>query len=830
MKKIFFLALFLCPLALSSQTITYNSSVTTQTMRDSVAGIVYNCDYYDSICLKNMVVIDPGFQPLLYDSLIQVSSGGTTTAFTDANVFALHTSAIVGASYTDFRNSAGIWTAVCSGTISTASGTGLTTTFCGASGGFSVGDFVEVKQNFIPTTQAQWPYLGVGVSVSGAGTVVGETTDLSTVGLPLGTAKSQSVRVDTSGGGTAAISFNNDTGHKGTPSQNQVSVTSSINISITANVTSGTGTENWQIQRVGGFSCTGSFSLTTTPTLFTASSCTPSETGASPVGNIIVTLSNVGNEQVDIHQIAVTLPTIQTTGLSDPVLTDLNGFATRVLDGNQLPSTLTNLLQPDTRGVQPISYVENCGGGNPEWQCVTPAPITIPMALAVQAASGRSLWYDVPPNLNATDGATLAQFINGSVGTTGGAIRNAQGHSLGYLSNFLNGATLTIEFCNECWNTPAGDKIGYVSALGANEYVPYCSAVNTFFTGFTGDPAYNSTTEQTAINGQTSGGSAVFALDPCIKSGTGFISPSTVTTIAQAPYTIYGITTGGMDTAAPITTQQKAAYANVYANANIGTQPLAYIVNNAYPQKIGIYEQNNGYNGFNVSGGFPTQAMLDGWSEGIAYAHVNGIQILESCSVLGICSPQNEFTYEQYQKQFSSGPTLSNKIWGIKIGAGAQSNNNPRPTFQELQLLNQYIPPQATMIGKTITANLTYAFTGVDQVPSIASMPLIFAYGFKKGTARTYIIYNTDTSSHFVNLAGIDAVGTLTQVVLGSTNATDNNESSLVVAPVTTTGVAVPSSYTAPANSMTIFQGSTTVGLGVTLGGHITIGGHVTIP
>ena len=792
MKKLALLAL-LWPVLIHAQTLTFNPNSTVRTMKEAAAGLVIDSDYYDSIMLKNLAIQNPGFEPLQYLTIFQPSSG-TTTSFVSADIYGSSTGHIDGAPYNDVRNGK----SVCTGTIVTASVLKFTTTACAS--GFRVGDTIYVGPMVSsPTTQAQWAFGGWSPYTQSGGTVTGETTDVATgCNQPAGTADTQAVLIDTTARGAfAQLSTSTDTGH---PSgQNEINVNGTLTATFCAKLVRGSGTLNVQQSRfaAGGFSCSTNVRLTANWAPYTVT-CTAAETSASPVGTLRLLFQPNGAAQVELDNVSWTEPTTQSTPFRDATLAQLVavGAPIRVLDGNQLPNTLAQLMQPDPTGLMPTSYSHGCNGN--EFSCPAPLMITIPMAMRLQAylsahvGKSLSLWYDVGPNLNATDASNLAADL------------------APYLSQFKSPAKLRIEFCNECWNAglAAGSKILPVPSLYPNHYKPYGYIAQNFFHAFKNSASYSASIEEMVLNAQLGGN---FSLGPLLTPGTG-VTPS-ADAIAQAPYFPLGATARGFaaPTAGTTSVQQLGNFAAAYWISS-STGYMHLLSQSGYAGKdLEVYEEGCALNG--SSGGHPTQTELNGWCNGLGNALALGVQIQQNCAVLGggMCSPQHVFEYKQYAQIFNNGSAqVSNYIWGSVMGAGAQRNNNFRPHFYMLGMLNGKIPSGASMIASSFSGSVpSFNWTAQNGIPSVKNVPLLYAYGYKSGKARSYFIYNWDSSPHTIALAGIDVTGTLTKTVLTSANLTDNNDAAgvPVVAPATSTLVA-PSRYIAPAYSVTVLTGT----------------------
>lgn len=825
-------------------------------------------------------------------------------------------------------------------------------------GGFSVGDYVDIRQDYGPSTQAQMQAAGWGFS--GSGTAVGETSDLpndATLGdLPAGAANNQAILLT----GPKTISGAFDTG---VPAQNLYPLIDPITASLTHKLVSGTGVISWTLSRATqagsgtGFSCSGTITPTAGTWVYTAnyaSSCTTGETvgGTGPIGQLNYTFSIPTGMVAELDNVYIAATsTGNTTAFRDPVVTALvtygggtNAAPTRNLN-NQMPLTMLEQLQPDPRSIPNYSFGDNCNNGQPLWSagCIKAAPITWKQHLDLGEATGSSIWEVVGVNLlGSTDGTTLAQYLGGGCGTTGGAIRCAQGHTATYLSTYA-GREIHIEPGNENWNTGgSGGKWRTVPlctasancsadyASGANTNAPYGYYVQQLASGFQSDASYNSTIEKFELGLQTSGSNTTFGADNLFKStatpGTPFVTAAT--NIDFAPYINFqptcdtAMTNCGFDTAS-FSRQTQTDLANAYYN-NQSTGQIA-IPCNAYKSAhpCTIYEMNGGMTGLAtdpssgnvVVHGAPTQQEVNGYQNALGGGLADMLMLSEGCRVLAICGFRAHFVLLQQNKNFNntgtsvtfpgtttngsnvitgvtvtpsmvqyasvSGNGLNNgtadangtagiwsvgtntitlnrnvscvttcgtvtftqpdivtDLWGGAIGIGAQKVNRIRPFMLLAQTENTYaIKYGSTMYSASLTSpiwNFPLAGTcptACNGTPATNNIPFIYAYGYKSGTFRSLVIYNTADTTQAITLTGSSLTTGVTQVVTGASNGwSDTQELGNNIVPVVTTGITFPSSLSLAPHTQTILSGN--VGASVpstSLSGKVTISGNANI-
>jgi hypothetical protein len=631
---------------------------------------------------------------------------------------------------------------------------GLSTTSCGASGGFqnATGDYVIVRKTFSPTTAAQWPSLGWAVS----GTVSAETSDLPSGDLPPGTSDTQAMVLDATSA-NASTTSDWDAGNGG-GGQNWTLMTGPLAGKISAKTTTGTATLNWSVQRLsaGGFNCSGSLSLTTSWQTFNfGSGCSPAETASvtGPWAIIQITFSvshSVSPNVVYIDNASLqdTATNTNGTAFNDPTVAALQAYngGVRILD-NQLTYPLSQILQPDVRGVSPIGFTEGCNAGTPIWQCNSLPSITLPIALALRdkIGNGRRLWYVIPATTNmvdTTEAATLAQYMGGTCtvayptctcGTTGATLRCQQNKTTPWTTELAAESTkVDFEIGNENWNSSfAGNKWLYVPALGSSEYAPYGYASQSVCSSAKADGTYNAATEEFVIGAQTAGAGTTFSMGVLANPSTG-ISLS-CDTISQAPYFGFSMTSSGFDTATPISKQAVSNHAEVFYNNNNSSGTMKTLSNAGYSTfNLQIYEMN-GSGPASPATGVPTQTELMGYDDGWTTGMANAIQSLEACAGSNFCGFQGAFSQVQFNQTAGNGsPNTftatttngSNAITGVSsltnldVGVGLASNANMTGSvIQAIVGTTIYTSKSATVSGSitfsTATTNLSGRMWGL---------------------------------------------------------------------------------------------------------------------
>lgn len=605
-------------------------------------------------------------------------------------------------------------------------------------GGATVGDYVAMRQDYGPSTQAMLNATGWGFS--GAGSAVGETSDLpndSALGdLPPGSGNGQAMLVT----GPMTIGNAFDTG---IPAQNLYVMTDPITANVTMKGISGSGNVSWSIARATaagsgtGFSCSGTITpVNGTWTWFSnyTSGCTTGETvgsGTGPIGQVNVNFTIPSGTVVEMDNFYVAAAsTGNTTAFRDPVVATLqayggiSGAPTRVLN-NQMPMTLAEQLQPDNRSVPSYSFGDNCNNGQPLWSagCIKAPPITWPQHLNLCEKLNDSCWDVVGVNWSSTDAQTVADYLGGGCSTTGGAIRCAQGHTTPYTTT-LAAREIFIEPGNENWNLSgsggkwrtvpqcsAGPNCSSDYASGVNTNAPYGFYVQNLASNFQGQASYSSN-EKIVLGLQTSGNNTTFGSDNLFKStstaGTPFVTASSVG-IDFAPYIDFNPTSAGFDISA-FSNQIQTDLANAYWSTNVTSSNL-YIPAAAYPSRqVSIYEMNGGMTGLAATG-VPTQAQANGYQNSLGGGLADMLMMDEGCTRLNICDFRAHFVLLQQQQGFNNIGTTTNVTGtsangsNVITGVAVTANMVPGQSFSGPGLSSSSVDSNGTALIWFVGAN-----------------------------------------------------------------------------------------------------------------------------
>lgn len=872
MKRLALAVLLLSPLSavFAQQTVTFNDTSIVNSAPARQGLNIGSIDYYDNgQHLKNLFGYNnPGMEPILDQQSILVTATGTTTTFTDPNPFdPVMPNYWAGATYTVIQSANGGTEAGCTGTITGNTGPNypnggstapVYTMGTACSSAIQNGDLIFVSLAPASTPESWWESGAGGVgnsSVSNGGQLISDTTDLCT------TCGSQALEMNMPSA-SATADFQELWDTEGTDIFYLMS--GSYNLTFWAKIASGTPTLSVSCSRgsAGGFS-TSTFtpSLTSTWAQYNFS-FTASETQASTsIGNAACFFNGTAASAGALFIDDVSLVKTGTSGNNPTAFRDEdyallqkyfgNGVSTSANPGtlrywvNQNGETTANLTalpyqrRPSSSG---IFYQVGPAGG---------ATMTLSLEdyLILCQSLGVQPYFEIPVTITTADAANLVEFLAASTSTTYGARRQAAGVAAGLSSGQAAipwtsiFSKIYLSYCNECWNQSAGASLQNIPQRSGEPnsevYFDYSTRAASIFAAMRADSNYNTSVMQLGLNAQTS---INFSVDAAIaRSKPDYIeienylygnvsSFSTDTLLWQAnfvePYDMM------VDTSDPSNFYQSVHDYNSQTTCGPSGTTTCY---------VNIYEWGQG-----TQNGTIDQTHMDYINAGGGQAAISTLQPLLQQQLYPVQIPQhNFFAFSEFENG-SAISGVTSKLWGNIIDAGG-ATNNVRPEFLGLALANQSII--GPMYSCPITgAGTTFNFAGNSSngtsvppgVPAVNNVPLVYAFCFKNGNARSVVLVNTDlTSSHTISFAGTNVpIGTVTvrQVApptLDSLNeAVTGSATNHTAATVTSTTTTVnnPSSVSLPPYSATALDYLISSSLStVSMSGKVTVQGKVTI-
>lgn len=803
----------------SAPTVVLNDSSIVQNTTRRIGVNIGEIDYWDNgQLLKNLIAINPGFEPLINQQIWLLTSTGTTTTFQDpdswdgvtANYWTGGTFSVVQSSGAE---------AGCTGTISSNTGPNSS----GSSGGlpvftvsspcpaaFSPGDLVVLSKTTSPTPESWWEGNsgGLSASVSGGGKLLSDTTDLCA------TCGSQSLEMNASASGSSAqANFYYDSLFS---ADIFVLMNGTYQISFWAKAASGSPTLSVNALRLssGGFNCgTHTPALTSSWAQYTftctasesASTTTPGtqQVGFTTTGGIVyldnVSFQKVGsssNTSVFRDEVISALAKLYGNGTSGPT----GPFRYWV---NQNAETAANWTAPDyaRKPTAPGAeyYMQPAASGSVQ--------LSLEDYLVICKLIGAEPYLEVPVTITPADAASLIEFLGGSSTTTYGARRAALGQTSPWTEEFNQ---IHLSYCNECWNSvQAGQNIPWRSGEPNSEtYYDYSTRAATIFAAMRASSSYSPTAFDLTMNAQT-------AINYSVDAAINRAHPDS---IEIEDYTYGNVNSFSSDSAlwgaAMVEPYDKVVDpndpSNFYQSVHDYQSQSGCGSTHTQPCKVSIYEWGQG----TVSGSIDQQ-HLDYINAGAGEAVIAGLEPLLNLQTYGILN-QSYFALAEFSNSGPNGETA--KLWGNTIDMGG-ATNNVRPQFLALSLVNQSII--GPMYACSISNNTTYNFAGNSQngtnvppgIPALQDVPYVYSFCFENGNNRSVVLINTDlTGSHTLNFSGTNPpAGTVTVRQLApssldalneapSGQATNKTPASVVL---TSTTVSSPTSITLPAHSLT---------------------------
>jgi hypothetical protein len=754
-------------------------------------------NYYDSgQMLKNLIVNNPGFEGEIAQSMIACGSG-TAKSCTDSNAYTGWPADFWdGATYQFVYGSA----LVRSGTVSTyAAATGYTG---GNSGGVwnfgdsgivpNTGDYMIVKKPMPGNAADGWSYSaatydgGYRYYQSGNGSV---STNLSD--LPPGTQGIQTIELTapTNADGVSLWANFDSTAYQTFVQLNgtyQLSFKAKIPATATAgtiqvllfryiyplnyyiNQTINLATDTTDCITIGNgwLNCTLSFSASEDGTVIGIAQLEFDTVGAGSVYLDDVSLVQTGTDPTN------------TTVFRDSVVNALEELHPGVMRFwfNQLGETLDNMLAPQF-GRQRSTYSDQTSDtGYIEYG------LTEFLQLAQRV--GADPWVVIPITLSNAEASNLIDYLAGSTSTVYGAKRAAAGQTAPWTSVFN---TIHLEFGNEAWDT-------IFNGGNMTNGTAYGTRAQSIFGIMRNNSAYKASSFDLIVNGWASDSKYDAGLNTSIQSAV-----SNNDSFADAPYMMYTVNDPGTTGAALIENLFGSEFAE--AEAFVTNSGTAEGIANGYilqqQREIAASSNPKPYitTEFNISprAGTMTQAEMTDISSsvGTGLAVADGMLQQLRAGVL----TQNVFQLAQweygttnYNSALGQNVTVNANLFGAVVDMGITDLR--RGQFLAVEMANNAInSANATMLTTVQTgANPTWNQALVQQV-QLNNVHYLQSFAFNTGNQYSLILFNLNrTTALPVTFSGDNVpAGTVQSQVLTSANITDNNETSSVFAPVSST-------------------------------------------
>ena len=750
-------------------TITLTPEVVTPAVRRLGLNIAM-INYYDSgQLMKELLFNNPGFEGLLFQSVIQIGTGTATNAVESLPYTSWPSGFWDGASYAFFYGAARGRTGTIASCVSPrdpgANTNGMVYGFADSGLTPSNGDWMIVRKTTVG--DSGWggnAYQGWTLSTTNGGAITSELVD-----LPTNTLGRQCVRlVATNVGAQATLTGAFDAWR----TAKFVQLNGQYRLAFKAKGAGGANQLLVSLRRGSGpYFINQSLQLTNGWRDYTLSfsAAETSETPAvvalqfSPVNQSALLLDEVSLRQTNSSP-------ANPSEFRDPVMATIEGFRPGFLrypTWQHFGDSLDNELAP------PFARMRT------EYSAYATSRVNLQLGLheflAVCEASGSHPWCSTPTVFTTNEMAHLMEYLGGPTNTPYGARRAALGHPQPWTEVF---PAIYIEFGNESWNEGyRGGALFDVYAFGARGH--------ELFGAGKASPYYNPQQFVFILGEQ--------AVSPWRASRVHNASTNH-DMMCFAPYML-----SRLDTYATL----EDIYAPLYAEpewwcqGGFMYQHYTNYQSSARPIPMAIYELN-----LNVPEGDPSQAACDSYQAtiggGLAVAHMT-LQLMREQHVRDI----GLFSLAGYEAA-TTGHT--NALWSLVHDMGV--TDRKRPHYLAAKVLNESLEGDMldTVHGG---ADPTWTVTNLNRI-AYTNAHELHSYAFASRTNRALILFNLSRSNAApVTFAGALApAGTVQMQRLTSANITDHNELSntVAIAYSTLADFDPGQTFSLPAFSMTLLQ------------------------
>lgn len=785
MKTLAFTTLLaLAPLTRADTVIDVNDTVLRAGVQRFGIGLAQH-NYYDSNqMMKELLYRNPGFEGLLYQSVVRLGSGGTASSVIEDQPLTQWPSGFwAGGSYEIVWSSGNAKGR--SGTITNSlapdradppndpSGSSLGTTYLFGDTDPSripvEGDYMVLRKTHVGGTGGGAASASWSVSTGGGGTVTSETSD-----LPPGTAGTQCARLDAlASGQQAGVTGQFDTlggfirlngqfrlafKGKGVGGANRAFVTvrrGSLTpyLSQTIQLTSDWADYTLPFSVNEAVSTSGTISV-----------------GFSATGQSAILLDDVSLRQTDS---SATNP----TEFRDDVVSTLAGLRPSILryvNWQQVGDSLANALSPlygrKRTGYSVYSTSENnMMPGLHEF-------------LVLCEHLGANPWYSMPVPFSPQEAADLMEYLGGSTVTPMGALRAARGHPAPWTSVF---SRIHLEFGNENWNNSA------FRGAAITQPVPCGNRASEIFAVIKSSPHCNPAQIQCILGGQTGNAGLNLTLHN---------ASSQHDTLTLAPYLSSRVDNFATteELFGPLFAEPEWWSFNPSPTSGFMRFNMDQLQSSSRPVPLSVYEVN-----LHTTSGAISQAALDSYTPSVGAAIAVADHMLVMLKELN-CRDQVFFSLAGHSYSLGDGRTA--RLWGSVLDMG--KTNRKRPHYHAMQMLNDVLA--GDLVRTTHRGDdPTWSVNNMNRV-TFANAHHLQSFAFKDGMHRRLVLFNLHrTSTLDVRFTGPNApAGTITLRRLTSSLITDNNETADIVAPATQTIASFDPAQplTLPPYSMTLLQ------------------------
>ncbi|HBJ87720.1 MAG TPA: hypothetical protein DDZ88_28465 [Verrucomicrobiales bacterium] len=368
---------------------------------------------------------------------------------------------------------------------------------------------------------------------------------------------------------------------------------------------------------------------------------------------------------------------------------------------------------------------------------------------------GSDPWYSIPVPCSTQEVANLMEYLGGATNTPYGAIRAALGHPAPWTGVFLR---IHLEFGNENWNNTAF-RGAVISAS-----VPCGNRASELFAVIKNSPFYNAAQFNCLLGGQVAGTGNNLQLHDASTQHDSF---------CLAPYMSSRVDNfaNNEELFGPLFAEPQWWSFNPSPTSGFMRGNFNNLQNSSRPVPLAIYEVN-----LHTTEGAISQEALDNYTPSVGAALAVGAHMLVMLKELA-CRDQVFFSLAGHRATRTDGKTAA--LWGSVLDMG--KTNRKRPHYHMVQLLNEALGGdllRTIHTGDDPTWNVTnlnrVTYTGAHYIQS---------HAFRHSAMRSLIVFNLHrTAALDVTFTGPQApAGAVTLKRLTSANITDHNETADIV-------------------------------------------------
>lgn len=684
--------------------------------------------FYDSgQMLKNMAFRNPGFEGMVYRSVMRCASGTATSCLDEV-------------SYTGWSD--GFWNGARfeiiwgtakgrSGIVSNFRRNPTTYTFADSGVAPAAGDYILLSKEFAGgAIDGWWPSRG------GTGTITTETVDLSPDTPGKQCVRLQALNPSSESGvnaffdSTAGIAF--------------VRLTGRYRVSFSARGVAGA-RQIWVHAKRNATQWLNNI-LTLSPEWSRYSLEFTAAESSAPQGTGQLTLAAANGSEILLDDVSferIDSDPANTTVFRDEVVSALKEFQPGILRhwAGQLGDTLDNQIAPTFARMR-SGYSSNSS----ERDELT---FDLEEFLQLCAVLGAEPWYVVPITFSPEEAAGLIQYLAGSSTTPYGAKRAARGRLNPWTDTFPR---IHLEFGNESWNS--------VFKGGAIEWpVPYGSRATEIFGAMRRAPEFKPVQFDLVLGGQ-----AVY-----VDRNRQILSTArNYTSFTVAPYLMNDVNSFATneDLFGPLFAEPQQVVRSGYMRENADLLRLL-----APTARLSTYEVN-----LHTLGGSITQDRLDALAPSLGAGIAVAEHMMLMLRDLGV-KDQLLFKLPQFKHNRPDGKEV--RLWGSVVDMGV--TNRRRPQFLAIQLMNEALGGQmleTTHSGSDPTWNQPY----VNDV-QLDGARHILSFALQNGVRRKLILFNLHrTATLPVSFSGVNAPsGSVVVKTLNGPDITASNENARYV-------------------------------------------------